>query len=391
MRTLDVSAVLRLRMRLFGILGAASLAGTGCERSRETIAVAREPKEASSIAPSASAGGARDAGGPALRRPIRVGRVVCVPAEGTEGARTAESAGCGDHPGSQVWAPGLALPCGPCAFTIDPEATTKQRAVHDNACCYTGTSPSGPGRALRPAAGVLPAPLPRADWTDGAGERIDLSRVVDARVRDAARLAWLDAAALEHASVATFARLSLELLALGSPPSLVADAHAAAQDEIRHATSSYAIASTLGAHVVGPGALAAGAAPLAAPTLERIASEALLDGCFGETLASLMAAEGAARAEDPALQRVLDGIAEDEARHAELAWRILAWALASSPSTVAPALEAALTTISVTAARRRSDLDLSTLGFVSRADENALRAAVLGGIVEPCLRALIDS
>jgi hypothetical protein len=46
--------------------------------------------------------------------------------------------------------------------------------------------------------------------------------------RKAPRALWR--ALFQHASVASFARFSLELLALGAPPDLVAAAHAAALD-----------------------------------------------------------------------------------------------------------------------------------------------------------------
>src|SRR5690349_3292760 len=88
----------------------------------------------------------------------------------------------------------------------------------------------------------------------------------DPATRADARRAGIEAAAREHAAVATFARLSLELLALGAPSDLVVAAHDAALDEVRHARQSYAIASALGETVVGPDALAAATAPIAPPT-----------------------------------------------------------------------------------------------------------------------------
>ena len=61
--------------------------------------------------------------------------------------------------------------------------------------------------------------------------------------------------------------------------------------------------------------------------LASIAARAVREGCINETLAAVQAAEQLARAEDPAVRAALAKIAEDEARHAALAWRTVAWAL----------------------------------------------------------------
>ena len=45
------------------------------------------------------------------------------------------------------------------------------------------------------------------------------------------------------AEIASFARTSLDLLALGAPADLVAETHRAALDEIEHARIAYALAS----------------------------------------------------------------------------------------------------------------------------------------------------
>src|SRR5688572_7194849 len=45
---------------------------------------------------------------------------------------------------------------------------------------------------------------------------------------------WIDDARAEHASVAAFSKLTLELLALGAPPNLVARASHAATQEVEH-------------------------------------------------------------------------------------------------------------------------------------------------------------
>jgi hypothetical protein len=143
--------------------------------------------------------------------------------------------------------------------------------------------------------------------------------------------AWLRAAAAEHASVAAFSRLSLELMRLGAPPELLADVHDAARDEIRHAQAAYTLASAYAGTDLGPGALPLPDRLPLASSVEALARDVAAEGCRDETLAALLAAEAAASATDPAVRQVLDEVARDEARHAALSWRILQWCLAEAP------------------------------------------------------------
>ncbi|MBK7398214.1 MAG: hypothetical protein IPJ34_18460 [Myxococcales bacterium] len=59
--------------------------------------------------------------------------------------------------------------------------------------------------------------------------------------------------------------------------------------------------------------------------LEAIALENATEGCVRETFGAVVAAFAAEHAQDPDVQRVLAGIAADEARHAELSWAVDAW------------------------------------------------------------------
>jgi hypothetical protein len=67
--------------------------------------------------------------------------------------------------------------------------------------------------------------------------------------------AWLSDARLEHASIAAFARLTLELLHLGAPAELVQASQAASLDEIRHAKLCFGLGSRFAGKLVGPGPL----------------------------------------------------------------------------------------------------------------------------------------
>ena len=74
-------------------------------------------------------------------------------------------------------------------------------------------------------------------------------------LRERAAAWWLRAALLEHASIASFARFSLELLRYGAPPELVVGAHRAALDEVAHARLAFALASSWSGRDLGPGAM----------------------------------------------------------------------------------------------------------------------------------------
>ena len=138
---------------------------------------------------------------------------------------------------------------------------------------------------------------------------------------------WTDAALDEHAAVAAFARVTMDLLAHGAPAQLVADTIAAGADEVRHATLGFALASAYAGRRLAPGAFPAGSSVPVAPDLVAIAVPAVLEGCIGETLTTLLAIESLARTTDPDVRHALEQIIADEERHAELAWRTVAWCL----------------------------------------------------------------
>lgn len=79
-----------------------------------------------------------------------------------------------------------------------------------------------------------------------------------------------------------------------------------------------------------------------AGSLRQLAVEALLDGCLNEGRAAAEASLSAIGTEDPALRSLLQTIAADEDRHAELVWSILKWVLRLDRERVAPSQIAAL-------------------------------------------------
>lgn len=139
---------------------------------------------------------------------------------------------------------------------------------------------------------------------------------------------------MEHASVASFARFTLQLLALGAPPELLLATQRAAADEVRHATLAWGLASAYAGAELGPGPLdLIGAAPALDPA--GILRALIEEACVGEVVGAAEASEAASGCEDTVVREVLETVAADEARHAALAWRALRWLLAE----VAPELK----------------------------------------------------
>jgi hypothetical protein len=132
---------------------------------------------------------------------------------------------------------------------------------------------------------------------------------------------WIaQSATLEAASVIAFARLVRILAAHGAPAELIADARLAVADELLHAQLMARLAVELGAAVEAP--VVAARAPA---TLEQLACENAVEGQVAETLGALVASCQARAAVDPALRAVFSVLARDEARHADLAYRVAAW------------------------------------------------------------------
>jgi hypothetical protein len=198
-----------------------------------------------------------------------------------------------------------------------------------DACCYDVLTESYPcyvGRTFFIDEGVVTAEL-RAGASWNAGPEPCVS-ALDVTTRRALAEAWARDGLFEHASVASFARFVMQLLAVGAPADLVRDAHAAAIDEVAHAEISLALASGYLGRRVAPTPLPFGAPLAIEADLASIAAETVMEGCIGETVATLQALAALEDASDPAVREVLSRTVLDEARHAELAWRFMAWAIA---------------------------------------------------------------
>lgn len=140
---------------------------------------------------------------------------------------------------------------------------------------------------------------------------------------------WTEVALMEHASIAAFARFALQLMHLGAPLDLLEACQGAMHDETEHARACFAIATRMLGRPVGPGKLALDGA-LAETSLVDIVRLTIREGCVGETMAAIEAAEAASVCEEPFIRATLVQIQADELRHAELAWRFVQWALAQT-------------------------------------------------------------
>ncbi|HWB77956.1 MAG TPA: hypothetical protein VG755_23490 [Nannocystaceae bacterium] len=201
-------------------------------------------------------------------------------------------------------------------------------------------------------------------------------------------LAWRDAATAEHASSVALRRFVMELLALGAPLELVGAAHHAIADETMHAWLAFALASAYLGEPVGPDAAAS---QHAARNVAAIVHEAIVDGCIGKTIAVARAEHALALVEDPAVRRVLAVIARDEARHAALAWRFVAWALHEHPEL--RQLAVATFDRAPTLAAAAGDPDAASLrahGIVPTDDARTLVEIAFTELVRPCADALLD-
>ena len=142
---------------------------------------------------------------------------------------------------------------------------------------------------------------------------------------------WVVAGLGEHASVGSFARFVLHLLGVGAPPSLLREAIQAMQDEIEHATICFGIARSISGEAIGPGPMDLSGIVDHSPDARTMLDAAIIEGCFGETVAAHYAKVAAHRVQLPELRPLLSRIADDEARHAELSWRFVAWLLETRP------------------------------------------------------------
>jgi len=259
------------------------------------------------------------------------------------------------------------------------------------ACLLTVRRPFLVGSSLRVAGSAE-----RSDWQlarDVLAPPVDLDpATAEALARD-----WLRDACEEHASIAAFARFTMHMMSVGAPPEMILASQGASRDEVRHARACFALARRYSGMNLGPSALSLEGA-MTPMTLAEIAALTAEEGCVGETLGALLAEEQLRSTLDPTVRETLAraNIIADEARHAELAWRFVTWAVARGGKpvrrAVARAIRRAIDATLATPVRTYDGIDIAAWrahGRVTCADARAVVERGLREIIEPCARALL--
>jgi len=182
-------------------------------------------------------------------------------------------------------------------------------------------------------------------WTGEDSVKTQISRVNNATNHGRVLLGeeWIQRALGEHASIASFSAFSIALMSNGAPAALINDALKAGLDEVRHARTSFDIASKLTAREIGPGPLPESKLEFG-QDLKTLALAVAREGCLDETLSAFAAAVEVAHINEVLDNEVQDSpysnidrdllgsiknelvtIAIDESNHSALAWRTLSW------------------------------------------------------------------
>ena len=195
----------------------------------------------------------------------------------------------------------------------------------------------------------------------------------------------------EHASVASFARFVEDAMRLGAPPDILASAASAMADEVTHAQLAFGVASRLLDRPVGVGEFAT-PADARRVTPEAIVVAAIREGCIGETAAALQAAEARDRTLDPEIRSILGTIADDESRHAALAWRFVHWAWEAHPE-LRPVIRRELCAPIEWGDARPHPMQqaLGEWGVLDRSSEIEIARRAVITVIRPCADSLLGS
>ena len=212
---------------------------------------------------------------------------------------------------------------------------------------------------------------------------------------------WLDQAEDEHASIASFARHTLQLISIGAPSMLLLGVQNAAIDEVRHAKTCYGIASAFIGSDFKPSSLDVEKS-LGKLDLQKITQSLIEEGCIEETISAVLGKFGSSTAQDPAIKAASSQIALEEANHAQLAWDTIQWItkkLSDSRSFIEETfrteietrLEAITNTLAfgATNACVESDVDsmIRECGLIVDKDRTKIRQAAMQRIISPLVDA----
>ncbi len=266
-------------------------------------------------------------------------------------------------------------------------------------CCYTVVGECFIGRPFM-VGGVarLASATTGACWTTGDDDASVMPNVadLDSPSREALAAFWTREGLTEHASVASFSRFTLQLLALGAPADLVRDATRATADEVEHARTAFSFASTYAGRVIAPSALDVSGALDGLVDRTLAAASIASEGCVAETVSALQIRLAADEATDPAVGAALRRIADEEMEHALLAWRALAWLLEAKDAQMHAAVArvfdeaAAHVGIGPVVEAAGEGARMRAHGYLPVDDRRRHAAEVLQAVVGPCARALLQ-
>jgi hypothetical protein len=222
---------------------------------------------------------------------------------------------------------------------------------------------------------------------------------------------WLKIAELEHSSVASFNRFSLQLMHLGAPAHLVLETQKAGYDEVLHAQKAYQIASRFLGKAMGPGPFTALNSTLDFDK-QVIINQLIDEACFGETLGVAEVREAIQWTHDEEIRKHLIQVEEDESRHAQLAWSTLSWLVDQSAQTQNEAEhyvslekirsrfeqraksffaeEGSSSMTKDTNVQEQGNL-LEYYGYLSRSKQRAIHLKAYQDVILPCVETLLGS
>ena len=184
----------------------------------------------------------------------------------------------------------------------------------------------------------------------------------------------------------------MQLLAHGAPPDLVAGATRAQGDELAHARACFGIASAIAGEKLGPGQLdIEGVWEMGSDARDLLVST-IVEGCINETLAASEAAWLSESCRVASVSEALAQIAEDEGRHAALAWRTIRWILSEHPElaqVAASTFATGLPTEGPEPVGPRDDVWLAGYGCMPAHESRRLARDVWREVITPCATALL--
>eukprot|EP01065_Artemidia_motanka_P037679 TRINITY_DN464_c0_g1_i1.p1 TRINITY_DN464_c0_g1~~TRINITY_DN464_c0_g1_i1.p1 ORF type:complete len:437 (+),score=126.56 TRINITY_DN464_c0_g1_i1:69-1379(+) len=205
--------------------------------------------------------------------------------------------------------------------------------------------------------------------------------------------AWLQQADEEQSSVASFAALTLRLMANAAPPPLLDAALQAGRDEIRHADICISVASKLGLSTEATKQVLPEHKLSVTGGAAELASRAFNEGAVGETIAAVCAGLAAEATEVPFIKEAQKVIARDEARHAALAWATAAWAVTSLPDGKEAAARMAVLAGAENQTAKKAvieddDDQLIAFGLVEGGLKQRVTEAAFRGLIQPMAAAI---